>query len=85
MDERDAIIEKLIEQVNILTVRVKELEKENQFLREEIARLKKNSGNSSMSPSSDIVKPTSRPSPKNPKRKQGAQRGHKKHSRREFT
>jgi transposase len=85
MDERDVIIAKLIDQVDFLAARVKELEKQNQLLREEIARLKKNSGNSSMSPSSDIVKPASRRSPKEPKRKRGAQRGHKKHSRREFT
>lgn len=85
MDKRDVIIAKLVEQVNFLMARVKELEKENQLLREEIARLKKNSGNSSMSPSSDIVKPASSKGRGESKRKQGAQRGHKKHTRREFT
>ena len=55
-----------------------------QSLREEIDRLKKNSGNSSKPPSSDIVKP---PKPKGRgknKRKRGGQKGHKKFERPEF-
>jgi len=85
MVNQDIIIAELIKQINILMARVQELEKENQLLREEIARLKKNSGNSSMSPSSDIVKPASSRASKESKRKQGAQPGHKKHARLEFT
>jgi transposase len=49
----------------------------------EIARLKKNSRNSSKPPSSDVVKP---PKPKGRrKRKKGGQRGHTKHMRPAFT
>jgi len=84
MVNQDIIIAKLIKQINILMARVEELEKENQLLREEIARLKKNSGNSSKSPSSDIVKPKSTRGSDAPKRKQGAQPGHKKNVRPEF-
>ena len=56
---------------------------ENQELRERIARLEKNSSNSSKPPSSDIINP--KPSSKNGrKRKRGGQLGHKKHSRKPF-
>ena len=49
----------------------------------EVARLKKNSSNSSKPPSSDIVKP---PAPGgNSKRKIGGQPGHVKHERQPFT
>jgi len=50
MDEKDIIIEKLLQQVQLLT-------EENRNLREEIAHLKKNSSNSSKPPSSDIINP----------------------------
>ena len=54
-------------------------------LEQEIARLKKNSSNSSKPPSSDIVKP---PKPtverKSGKRRQGAQPGHPRHERTPF-
>lgn len=59
-------------------------------LEEEIARLKRNSGNSSKPPSSDIVNPpNSTPSGekrrgRRPRRKQGGQPGHKKHKRKPF-
>ena len=85
MDNKDAIIEQLKNQVSILIEQNKMLEKENQLLREEIARLKKNSGNSSKPPSSDIVRPTSKTRCVQSKRKRGAQRGHKKHNRIKFT
>ncbi len=57
---------------------------ENQELRERIARLEKNSSNSSKPPSSDIINP--KPTLKNGrKRRHGGQRGHKKYSREPFT
>ena len=53
---------------------IKRLGAELEKLREENARLKKNSTNSSKPPSSDIVKPP-RPKPKGKKRKRGGQKG----------
>ena len=59
-------------------------------LEDEIARLKRNSGNSSKPPSSDIVKPPkSKPTSekrrgRKPRRKKGGQPGHKKHERKPF-
>jgi hypothetical protein len=50
MDEKDQIIAELREQVQMLLKRIEQLE-------EEIARLRKDSHNSSKPPSSDIVKP----------------------------
>ena len=50
---------------------------------EEIARLKKNSSNSSKPPSSDIVKPT-KDKDRRRKKKIGAQKGHKQHLREPF-
>ena len=71
MDDKDVIIAQLRAEI--------------QSLREEIARLKKNSGNSSKPPSSDIVKePKSRGRGKK-KRKRGGQKGHKKFERPDFT
>ena len=61
----------------------KELKAENARLREIIARLEKNSGNSSKPPSSDIVKPPKAQKNKG-KRKIGAQKGHKQNLRRPF-
>ena len=54
-------------------------------LKAEIARLKKNSTNSSKPPSSDIVKPPKQRKNKKRKRKIGAQKGHKAHQRIPFT
>ena len=53
-------------------------------LEEEIARLKKDSSNSSMPPSSDIVKPSKILRRLGRKRKRGAQHGHRKFSRQPF-
>jgi transposase len=59
------------------------LERENAELKERIARLEKNSSNSSKPPSSDITKP--KEEQRQPgKRKIGAQPGHKANWRREF-
>ena len=85
MENKDAIIAELTKQVSILMERIKKLEKEVRELREENARLKKDSGNSSLPPSSDIVKPVRKVSRKKVKRKRGGQPGHKKHTRKPFT
>ena len=65
--QQRALIEKLIEENKNLRAIIDEL-------REEIARLKKNSSNSSKPPSSDIVKPPKKKSKGN-KRKRGGQKG----------
>ena len=79
MENKDAIIAKLTKQVESLLARIKQLENK-------IARLEKNSNNSSKPPSSDIVTPKRtvlKVSRK--KRKRGGQPGHKKHSRKSFS
>ena len=84
MTNKDVIIERLLQQNEQLSQQVQLLTEENQKLRERIARLEKNSSNSSKPPSSDIINP--KPASKNGrKRKQGGQLGHKKHSRQPFT
>jgi transposase len=62
------------------------LEKEIAELRSRLAKLEKNSANSSKPPSSDIVKPprSSRKKRKDKKRKRGGQPGHPKHVRPAF-
>lgn len=78
MNDKDVIIGQLMAEIQ-------HLRNENKALREEIDRLKKNSGNSSKPPSSDIVKP---PKPKGrgkKKRQRGGQKGHKKFERPAFT
>ena len=78
MQDKDAIIKQLIEENKKLREYIKLLE-------EKIARLQKNSNNSSKPPSSDIVKPRKvlrKIAPK--KRKRGGQPGHRKFSRRPF-
>jgi transposase len=78
MQNKDAIIKQLTEENKQLREYIKLLE-------EKIARLEKNSNNSSKPPSSDIVKPNKilrKVSRK--KRKRGGQRGHRKFSRRPF-
>lgn len=98
MDEKDVILSRLMEQnaalqkqnvyllelvdsqaeeIRRLTTRIGELEAE-------VARLKKNSSNSSKPPSSDIVKSRPKASRRKGKRKRGAQRGHRKHTRPAF-
>jgi len=85
MDNKDIIIRRLTEQVEQLLRRATKLEVENQQLREEIARLKKNSSNSSKPPSSDMVKPTKTKSRRGRKRNRGGQVGHAKHERAPFS
>ncbi len=78
MQDKDAIIAELIKQVETLMKRIQQLE-------EEVARLKKNSNNSSKPPSSDIVKPKINVRKRTTKkRKRGGQPGHAKHSRKPF-
>lgn len=90
-------IKALTQQVELLTGRIAELQAESQHLKlensrlceqnsqlsDKIARLEKNSSNSSKPPSSDIVDP--QPGwKKKKKRKIGGQEGHKKHTRQPF-
>ena len=74
----------LLARIAALEKRVVELEAENTALKSEVARLKKNSSNSSKPPSSDIVKPPKPPLPHGGKRKIGGQPGHAKHEREPF-
>jgi len=57
MDAKDLIIEKQTAKIITLKEYIKVLENKMQLLEEKIARLGKNSNNSSKPPSSDIVKP----------------------------
>ncbi len=83
MVNKDIIIERLMEQNQLLTEQNLQLYAEIQQLKEKIARLERNSSNSSKPPSSDIINP--KPSnKKKKKRKCGGQLGHKKHSRQPF-
>ena len=78
MDEKDKIIAELRQQIATLLKRIQHLE-------DEVARLKKNSHNSSKPPSSDIVKPKKPDAkPGRKKRKRGGQHGHKKFTRPSF-
>ncbi len=77
MDEKDVIIARQQEVISQLTQRIGELE-------DQIARLKKNSSNSSKPPSSDIDKPKTAKPRRKGKRKRGGQFGHRKHMRLAF-
>ena len=68
------LVETLLEEVRLKDEVIREL-------REEVARLKRNSGNSSKPPSSDITKPPKTRSADGKKRKIGGQPGHEKHER----
>ena len=80
MVNKDVIIERLMEQNQLLITQNLQLHNEVQQLKEKIARLEKNSSNSSKPPSSDITNPQSE-NKKKKKRKIGGQKGHPKHSR----
>ncbi len=78
MDAKDLLIE-------TLTAENKRLKETIKALEEKIARLEKNSNNSSKPPSSDIVKPMNRARKSNRKKcKRGGQFGHRKCSRPSF-
>src|SRR3989338_3154224 len=77
MTDKDAIITQLLEEIKLLRA-------ENAMLKDKIARLEKNSSNSSKQPSSDIVKQP-KPAPADgTKRKIGGQFGHSKSIRQPF-
>ncbi|MEN6366863.1 MAG: IS66 family transposase [Thermoguttaceae bacterium] len=80
-------VRRLIEEaVAPLKARIAELEAENERLKVEIAKLRKNSTTSSKPPSSDIVKPPRPPmgSGRRGKRRPGGQPGHARHIRPAF-
>jgi transposase len=79
-------VRELLELIKTQVEIIKRLEARIRELEGEVARLKKDSGNSSKPPSSNIVKPKKADKNKNgEKRKIGAQRGHKKHERLPFS
>jgi transposase len=80
MTNKDVIIAQLLRQNELQAKQIRFLTEENQRLRERIARLEKNSSNSSKPPSSDITNPQP-PNTKKKKRKIGGQKGHSKHNR----
>jgi transposase len=84
MQNKDAIIEELRRQVALLLERVRQLEQENRMLKEKIARLERNSSNSSKPPSSDIVKPIKLVKVSGEKLNRGGQPGHSKFIRKPF-
>jgi transposase len=65
-------------------LRIAELEKKVEELTAQVARLSKNSSNSSKPPSSDIVKPPKPPTPDGDRRHIGGQPGHARHERTPF-
>jgi len=86
MDNKDTIIAEQQATIAELTKTVETLLKRIQVLEDEVARLKKDSNNSSKPPSSDIVKPRTKVRRRTvKKRKRGGQPGHKKHTRKPFT
>jgi len=99
MPDKDVTIAQLILQVDLLRSQVLTLEQanaqlhsenrqlraDNQQLQDQIARLKRNSSNSSKPPSSDIVKPQQKgPSRGKGKRRIGGQEGHPRQERTSF-
>ena len=85
MDAKDLKIQRLTEENTVLKDLLAATQQQIKHLEDRIARLEKNSNNSSKPPSSDIVKPirkTQKTSRK--KRKQGGQPGHHKYSRPTF-
>lgn len=84
MVDKDLIIAQLLRQNEQQARQIELLTAEIQLLKEKIARLEKNSSNSSKPPSSDIVNPKP-PAGKGRKRKRGDQKGHKKHMRELFS
>jgi len=75
--------QQLIAWVLQLVKQVEQLTENSEQLQDRLARLEKNSSNSSKPPSSDIIDPQPKNKAKR-KRKIGGQRGHKKHTRQSF-
>ena len=76
------------DRLKIIEAQQKEIEALKHLVKElsdKIARLEKNSTNSSKPPSSDITKPLKKEGVEGVKRTQGAQKGHKKHERPPFS
>lgn len=69
-----------------LGAKIAELEQELEAVKNELAKARKNSGNSSKPPSSDIVNPPPKPKKRGrrKKRKRGGQPGHPRHERKPF-
>lgn len=78
MTDKDAIIAQLLEEIKMLRAEIA-------TLKEKVARLEKNSSNSSKPPSSDIVKPPKPEAADGTKREIGGQHGHQKFAREAFT
>ena len=76
--------ERFAKRLEKLEARIAELEKQNAELQEQLAKARKNSSTSSKPPSSDIVKPPSKPAKGRKKRKRGGQPGHERHLRPSF-
>src|SRR3990170_5609097 len=96
MADKDVTISQLVLQMDLLRSQVFALEQtnaqlqkeisqlrvDNQKLQDQIARLQRNSSNSSKPPSNDIVKPKHKGTPRGKrKRKIGGQKGHPRHER----
>ncbi len=80
----EAAVAPLREKIAQLEAQRAALQAENDRLRSEVARLKKNSSTSSKPPSSDIIKPPPPPGAggkKRKKRRRGGQPGHPRHTR----
>ena len=99
MADKDVTISQLVLQNDLLRSQVfaleqtiaqlqremRQLRADNQQLKDQIARLKRDSSNSSKPPSSDIVKPKKNGTPQGKrKRKIGGQKGHPRHERTSF-
>lgn len=99
MADKDVSLSQLVLQIDLLRSQVialeqtnshlqreiRQLREDNQKLQDQIARLKRNSSNSSKPPSSDIVKPKNQGTPRGKRpRKIGGQQGHPRHERLPF-
>ena len=79
-DQYDQLTELVLLQVE----HIQHLQDENEKLRAKIARLEKDSSNSSKPPSSDPITRPKKPSKGRGKHKRGGQKGHTKHARKLF-